>query len=104
MRARTRTIMLAWVVVQVLLAVLLAAIPLTDERVEESHPVNRRLAATLRLTDVVLTPEPVYCRHLTQADGFTPFADFPGAPEHYPAGSVVLPLALSPSSDREETQ
>ena len=98
MSTRRRAIVLAWVGLQMLLIVLLIPMP---DGVDEQQ-VNRRLAAALGLTDVVLTPEPVYCRHLTQADRFTPFADFPGAPEHYPAGSVVLPLELSSPPGEED--
>jgi hypothetical protein len=58
-------------------------------------PRLRRLAAALELTDLSLWSEARYTRHPSQADLFTPFQDFPGAPEHFPAGSVVGPEGLA---------
>jgi len=57
-------------------------------------PELRRLGEALSLTDLALWSEARYTRHPSQADLFTPFQDFPGAPEHFPAGSVVGPEAL----------
>ena len=60
-------------------------------------PELRRLSAALSLTDLALWSEARYTRHPSQADLFTPFQDFPAAPEHFPAGSVVGPQALRQS-------
>lgn len=57
-------------------------------------PPMRLLATQLSLTDLALWSEARYTRHPSQADLFTPFQDFPGAPEHFPAGSIVGPQAL----------
>lgn len=57
-------------------------------------PALRQLAARLELTDLALWTEARYTRHPSQADFFTPFQEFPGAPEHFPAGSVVGPEGL----------
>jgi hypothetical protein len=57
-------------------------------------PALQRLASRLELTDLSLWSEARYTRHPSQADLFTPFQDFPGAPEHFPAGSVVGPEGL----------
>lgn len=57
-------------------------------------PELRRLSAALSLTDLALWSEARYTRHPSQADLFTPFQDFPGALEHFPAGSIVGPEAL----------
>ena len=46
------------------------------------------------LTDLSLFTEARYTRHLSQADGFTPFQDHPMAFEHFPSGSLVTPPAL----------
>jgi hypothetical protein len=48
-------------------------------------PELRALVSTLGLT------EARYTRHPSQADFFTAFQSFPGALEHFPAGSVVFP-------------
>jgi hypothetical protein len=49
------------------------------------------IVRSLGLTDLCLFTEARYTRHPSQADGFTPFQDSPGAPEHFPAGSIVPP-------------
>ena len=54
----------------------------------------RRLAAALQLTDLAPWGEARYTRHPSQADLFTPFQDFPAAPEHFPAGSLLSPEPL----------
>lgn len=87
-----------------LLAVACAAAVLDGERRagiwrNQPLPQLRTLAARLALTDLALWSEARYTRHPSQADLFTPFQDFPGAPEHFPAGSVVGPQALRRSLD-----
>lgn len=47
------------------------------------------LVRELELTDLALWSEASYCRHLSQADLFAPFADHPAAFEHFPSGSLV---------------
>jgi hypothetical protein len=62
---------------------------------------NRSLVSTLVLTDLALWSEAAYCRHPTQSDGFVAWSDHPGAPEHFPAGSLVPPPAMTfPEGDR----
>jgi hypothetical protein len=45
----------------------------------------------LGLTDLCLFTEARYTRHPSQADRFAPFQEHPGALEHFPSGSLVLP-------------
>ena len=52
----------------------------------------KQLAAALRLTDLAIWTEARYTRHPSQTDFFTPFQDFPGALEHFPAGAIISPL------------
>lgn len=52
-----------------------------------------RLVEQLGLTDLCLFTEARYTRHLSQADRFSPFQDFPGSIEHFPSGSIVAPPA-----------
>ena len=33
----------------------------------------------------------MHTRHPSQADAFAAFGDFPGAPEHFPSGSLAPP-------------
>ena len=45
----------------------------------------------LQLTDLVLSTEARYTRHLSQADRFAPFADHPHAVDHFPSGGALAP-------------
>ena len=85
-----------------LAATLLSVLLLQGQAAARAHdsrqlPELRRLSAALLLTDLALWSEARYTRHPSQADLFTPFQDFPGAPEHFPAGSVIGPEALRQS-------
>lgn len=51
----------------------------------------RRLVQQLRLTDLCLSTEAGYTRHPSQADLYAPFADHPGAFEHFPSGTIIGP-------------
>ena len=70
-----------------LLLVLLLATAKPDARVAE----RRELVDRLGLTDLSIWSEARYTRHPSQADRFTAFQDYPGAFEHFPAGSIVGP-------------
>lgn len=59
---------------------------------------RRSLVKALELTDFALWSEARYTRHPSQADLFTPFQEFPSAPEHFPAGSLLAPPASLPDS------
>lgn len=50
------------------------------------------IAARYSLTDLALWTEARYCRHPSQADLFSAFQLFPGAPDFFPAGSLVAPV------------
>jgi hypothetical protein len=52
---------------------------------------KRVLVRELMLTDFAVWTEARYTRHPSQADLFTPFQDFPGSMEHFPAGSIIAP-------------
>ena len=57
----------------------------------EDLPGLHALTTRLHLSDLALWTEARYTRHPSQADLFSAFQDFPGAPEHFPAGSVLSP-------------
>lgn len=57
----------------------------------EDLPQLRALSSRLHLSDLALWTEARYTRHPSQADLFSAFQDSPGAPEHFPAGSIVSP-------------
>ncbi|BCR06561.1 hypothetical protein DESUT3_36300 [Desulfuromonas versatilis] len=50
-----------------------------------------QLVRSLGLTDLAIWSEARYTRHPSQADHFTPFQEFPGSLEHFPAGSILAP-------------
>ncbi len=52
---------------------------------------SRELVRRLGLTDLAIWSEARYTRHPSQADLFTPFQEFPGSLEHFPAGSLIAP-------------
>jgi len=87
----------AGIVVIVVLVEMAAAVILythgvyTARRRSAELSLNREIVETLSLTDPALWTEAHYTRNPTQADRFAPFQDFPGALEHFPAGSLVRP-------------
>jgi hypothetical protein len=56
-----------------------------------SEEEKLRLVRELTLTDLCLFTEARYTRHLSQADLHSAFQDHPGALDHFPSGSMVLP-------------
>ena len=61
---------------------------------------KRALVSSLGLTDLAIWTEARYTRHPSQTDFFTAFQDFPGSPDHFPAGSLIAPMQVS-SEDTE---
>ena len=59
-------------------------------------PAKRILVGRLGLTDFALWTEARYTRHPSQTDFFSAFQDFPGSPDHFPAGSIIAPSHVSP--------
>ena len=56
---------------------------------------RREMVRQLQLTDLAIWTEARYSRHPSQADLFTPFQEFPGALEHFPAGSLLAPPSFN---------
>jgi hypothetical protein len=52
---------------------------------------KQRLVRRLELTDLCLSTEASYTRHLSQADFHTAFQDHPLSLEHFPSGSILQP-------------
>ena len=75
----------------VLLCSLLLAAHLHDRRHPERWQDKRDLVAALAITDLSLSSEARYTRHVSQADLFSAFQDFPAAFEHFPTGSMIPP-------------
>ncbi|RUM48164.1 MAG: hypothetical protein DSY80_00040 [Desulfocapsa sp.] len=55
-------------------------------------PAQQRLVKRYGLTDLALSSEARYTRHPAVTDPMAPYMDHPGAIEHFPSGSFVLPL------------
>ena len=68
------------------------------EHVAQTLPERRALVRKLNLTDLAIWTEARYTRHPSQADLFTPFQEFPGALEHFPAGSLLAPPSFGQTS------
>jgi hypothetical protein len=62
-------------------------------RRESDISLQSGIAKRLGLSDLCLFTEARYTRHLSQADLHSAFQDYPGALEHFPAGSLVGPPA-----------
>ncbi|HMB15184.1 MAG TPA: hypothetical protein VKN62_02620 [Pelovirga sp.] len=74
-----------------LLSSLLLSAHLHDQRYPEKWQDKRDLVAAVGITDLSLSSEARYTRHVTQADLFSAFQDFPAAFEHFPTGSMIPP-------------
>lgn len=88
-------IFVGFIVLEVtILALLLIGALLYAEKMQPELAAKRQLVKRLMLTDLALWTEARYTRHPSQADFFTPFQDFPGAVEHFPAGSILAPPVM----------
>ncbi len=52
---------------------------------------QRQLVRELGLTDLCLASEARYTRHLSQADLFAAFQDYPVSLDHFPSGALLPP-------------
>jgi hypothetical protein len=59
----------------------------------ESLNDRQTLVARLMLTDLALFTEARYTRHPSQADLHSAFQEHPFAFDHFPSGSLLLPLS-----------
>lgn len=75
-----------------LLFFFLSSATVRPARRSEGLEGRQELVRVLDLTDFAIWTEARYTRHPSQADFFSPFQDFPGALEHFPAGSVIAPV------------
>ncbi len=65
------------------------------EKRQKEIEAKKKIVRVLRLTDLSIWTEARYTRHPSQADWFAPFQDYPSSIEHFPAGSILYPSALS---------
>jgi hypothetical protein len=80
----------------VLLALYLhSSVAQESSRMDELQ-AKKVLVTRLGLTDFAIWTEARYTRHPSQTDFFSAFQDFPGSPDHFPAGSIIAPSHVSP--------
>jgi len=77
-----------------LLCSLLLSAHLQDHNHAARWQEKRDLVAAVGITDLSLSSEARYTRHVTQADLFSAFQDFPAAFEHFPTGSMIPPRPI----------
>lgn len=58
------------------------------------------LTQIFKLSDVCLSTEAKYLRHLSAAEYFAAFQDHPLALEHFPGGSIIPPPRLTLTKDK----
>jgi len=58
----------------------------------ESNQQMRKVIDRLGLTDLCIATDARYVRHLSITDPLAPFMDHPGAIEHFPSSSAVVPV------------
>lgn len=76
-----------------LLSILLSVIDAHSKQDSARESISRRakLVAELGLSDLALSTEARYTRHLTLADRHSAFQDQPVSFDHFPSGSIFLP-------------
>ena len=64
------------------------------EQLHSDNELNRHgdLLRSLQITDLCLATEARYTRHPALADRHAPFQEHPLALEHFPSGSLILPI------------
>jgi hypothetical protein len=85
-----------WVLVLFLTQVLLVALMFVHASYREKSEIPNlvrkgEMVERIGLTDICLSTEASYTRHLSQADLHTPFQDHPFCLEHFPSGSILPP-------------
>ena len=68
------------------------ALPLHARNAQQHRSGLVKLLQDLHLTDLCLATEARYTRHPAMADRHAPFQEHPLALEHFPSGSLILPI------------
>jgi len=84
------------------LVFLVAAGHFTADRMAFARHCNRKLVQVFELTDLSIWTGARYTRHLSQADVFSAFQDSMGALEHFPEGTLALPVRRPVFTDHRE--
>jgi hypothetical protein len=78
-----------------LLILLLAAHAVSQQKPTDAESAS--FARRLKLTDLCLFTEARYTRHPAMADNHAAFQEHPSALDHFPSGSILMPLKNSGS-------
>ena len=89
---RKSTLVLLFFLVGMIL-ILLTVMDANIQQGSATEAVNRSamLVRELGLSDLALSTEARYTRHLTLADRHSAFQDHPTSFDHFPSGSIFLP-------------
>lgn len=68
---------------------------LGSRETDRAYAMNKNLVRNLQLTDLCLFTEARYTRHPAMADMHAAFQEHPAALDHFPSGSLLLPLESS---------
>lgn len=71
-------------------------LPLHARHAQQNSNGGYRQLQILQVTDLCLATEARYTRHPAMADRHAPFQEHPLALEHFPTGSMILPLRDRP--------
>lgn len=82
-------------VLNLLLILLLVAHAVSQQKPLDSESAS--FARRLQLTDLCLFTEARYTRHPAMADNHAAFQEHPAALDHFPSGSLLMPLQKSGS-------
>ena len=91
MTRRTRLFGLLMLALLVLFGLMAAHAALAARAAGPAVRAKAELVRRLELTDLCLSTEANYTRHLSLADFHTAFQDHPLALEHFPSGSLLEP-------------
>lgn len=59
---------------------------------QDAEQQMNRIVGRLGLTDICLATDARYIRHLSVSDSVAQVMDHPGAVEHFPSSSIVVPV------------
>lgn len=103
MNLRNSTIFICLTTVNTLLFGLIYSHALMQQKTAmHAQGDNRELVKKLRLTDLCLFTEARYTRHPSMADNHAAFQEHPAGLDHFPSGSMILPVKSSVRAHAEK--
>ena len=103
MKLRKSTIFICLTTVNALLFGLISSHALLQQKISiHARGANRELVKKLQLTDLCLFTEARYTRHPSMADNHAAFQEHPAGLDHFPSGSILLPVKPSVRTHAEK--